>query len=378
VIALALLLAHRAGARRTGRRSQRHGRGERTGSRSRTGQLSSSSSARSAPRRSARRSRWRRASSTSRTDVERGEGVMAFREADVDLGDLTGVVLEARLTKRTQPMRADRIEPPGGRVVRRGGRGLHDLRVPEPDVGDLRAGTSASSSTDRDVRGRRHPRLRRAAHSRPGRPARARRSQERVPRAANRGRRGRLPRRGALLPDARTSATRRCTPELRTERGVRGLGELRYALAPDEGGTLSGFYGHDEIEDRWRSAVGIEHGWAPGPVRTGVRGEWVSDTDVLADYGDTYLARSTPGPSARDGGCRSASGRDRHLSRAGTPTRSRSGTTRRRTTRSRSPCSSVPSVRRSRSPAFRSAGSRRASVLARSDRPTWTGSASTN
>jgi lipopolysaccharide assembly outer membrane protein LptD (OstA) len=83
-------------------------------------------------------------------------------------------------------------------------------------------------------------------------------------------------------------------PELRTERGVRALGELRYALAPDEGGTVSGFYGHDEIEDRWRSAVGIEHGWAPGPVRTGLRGEWVSDTDVLADYSDNYLARSTP------------------------------------------------------------------------------------
>ena len=90
------------------------------------------------------------------------------------------------------------------------------------------------------------------------------------------------------------SADATFAPELRTKRGLRGLGELRWALAPEEGGILSGFYGHDEIDERWRGAIGADHGWAPGPLRTGLRGQWVSDTDVLADYADSYLARSSP------------------------------------------------------------------------------------
>ena len=44
---------------------------------------------------------------------ERGDGMLAFGEADVDLGDLTGVVLEARLTSGNSVLRADRIELTG-------------------------------------------------------------------------------------------------------------------------------------------------------------------------------------------------------------------------------------------------------------------------
>ena len=225
---------------------------------------------------------------------ERGAGVLAFREADVDLGDLTGVVLEARLTSGRSTMRADRIDlQEDGSFV---GEGVDYTTCDCPNPTWEISARHVSVRLDRTatfvggvIRVCGVPLVPVPV----GRLALVdRKSGFLVPRigAGEDGFLVAAPYYLTLGPSADATVA----PELRTERGVRGLGELRYALAPDEGGTLSGFYGHDEIENRWRSAVGIEHGWAPGPLRTGLRGEWVSDTDVLADYADNYLARSTP------------------------------------------------------------------------------------
>ncbi len=224
----------------------------------------------------------------------RGDGVLAFREADVELGDLTGVLLEARLTSGRSVLEADRIELEG-----------EDALVAER----VTYTTCSCPNPTWEISARRvRVRLDRSATFVGG-----------VIRVCGvpllpipLGRLALVDRKsGLLVPRLGTgedgflvaapvyltlgpSADATLAPELRTQRGVRGLGELRWALAPEEGGILSGFYGHDELEDRWRSAIGAEHGWAPGPLRTGLRGQWVSDTDVLADYADSYLARSSP------------------------------------------------------------------------------------
>ena len=84
------------------------------------------------------------------------------------------------------------------------------------------------------------------------------------------------------------------TPEFREMRGARGRAEVRYALAPGEGGTVSVAGGPDWIEERWRGQIGVDHGWAPGPVRTSLRGGWVSDTQVFTDFGEDLIARTAP------------------------------------------------------------------------------------
>lgn len=83
-------------------------------------------------------------------------------------------------------------------------------------------------------------------------------------------------------------------PEWRAGRGWRGLGELRVGLAPGEHATVSGFGGWDERKRARRGALRMQHGWTPGWVRTAVDGQWLSDTQVLSDYGDTFLSRSVP------------------------------------------------------------------------------------
>jgi hypothetical protein len=224
----------------------------------------------------------------------RGEGVMAFKEADVSLGDLTGVVLEARLTSGRAQMRADRIDLQADGSFVGEGVDYTTCECPNPTWEiSARHVTVQLDKTATFVGGVIRVCGIPLIPVPVGRLALVdRKSGLLVPRVGA-GEDGVL----VAAPYYLTlgpSADLTVAPELRTERGLRGLGELRYALAPNEGGTVSGFYGHDEIEDRWRSAIGIEHGWAPGPLRTGIRGEWVSDTDVLSDYSDNYLARSTP------------------------------------------------------------------------------------
>jgi lipopolysaccharide export system protein LptA len=225
---------------------------------------------------------------------ERGEGMLAFREAEVDLGDLTGVVLEARFTSGRSMLRADRIELEGADafVAERVTYTTCDCPNPTWEISARRVRVRLDRSATfvgGIVRVCGVPLV-------PipfGRLALVdRKSGFLVPRLGT-GEDGFL----VAAPFYLTlgpSADATIAPELRTKRGLRGLGELRWALAPEEGGILSGFSGYDEIEDRWRSAVGAEHGWAPRPLRTAVRGQWVSDTDVLADYSDSYLGRSAP------------------------------------------------------------------------------------
>ncbi len=83
-------------------------------------------------------------------------------------------------------------------------------------------------------------------------------------------------------------------PELRGERGLRGLGELRYALAPQEGGLLQVAAGWDRLTEGGRGALDLEHAWTPGRWRSAVDAQWTSDERVQADYGGDFLARSTP------------------------------------------------------------------------------------
>ncbi len=83
-------------------------------------------------------------------------------------------------------------------------------------------------------------------------------------------------------------------PEWRQARGFRAKAEGRYALAPGEGGTVRAAAGADAIEDRWRGQIGVDHGWTPGLGRTALRGDWVSDTGVFTDFGEDLLARTAP------------------------------------------------------------------------------------
>ena len=84
------------------------------------------------------------------------------------------------------------------------------------------------------------------------------------------------------------------TPEWRQARGGRAAAELRYALAPGEGGTVRVAGGPDALEGAWRGQAAVDHGWAPGNVRTALRGGWVSDPGVFTDFGEDLLARTAP------------------------------------------------------------------------------------
>ena len=84
------------------------------------------------------------------------------------------------------------------------------------------------------------------------------------------------------------------TPEWRQQRGARASADIRYALAPGEGGAVSVSAGSDAIEEAWRGRIGVDHGWSPGPFRTALRGGWVSDTAVFTDFGEDLIARTAP------------------------------------------------------------------------------------
>jgi hypothetical protein len=84
------------------------------------------------------------------------------------------------------------------------------------------------------------------------------------------------------------------TPEWRAERGIRGLSRARLSLAEGEGSELRGALGRDTAEDAWRGAVDLEHAWTPGPLRTGIDAQRWSDLDYQADYGGDFLTRAAP------------------------------------------------------------------------------------
>ncbi|MEL6346487.1 MAG: putative LPS assembly protein LptD [Myxococcota bacterium] len=85
-------------------------------------------------------------------------------------------------------------------------------------------------------------------------------------------------------------------PEYRQQRGVRGRGSVRYSLAPGQGGTLNLAAGFDQSPDeqRIRGAGSWQHLWTHGPLRTAIDANYQSDPAYLADFGETFLIRSAP------------------------------------------------------------------------------------
>ena len=90
------------------------------------------------------------------------------------------------------------------------------------------------------------------------------------------------------------SADLTVAPEWRQARGLRGIAEGRYALLPGQGGTASVALGPDAQTETLRWAGSWQHGWQPGILRTAVDARLQSDDAYLADYGATFLSRATP------------------------------------------------------------------------------------
>lgn len=89
------------------------------------------------------------------------------------------------------------------------------------------------------------------------------------------------------------------TPELRSARSVRALGELRYALPGKQGGQIVGAGGWDLQTASPRGALGWDHAQAG---RRAVLASDVllwSDPDYGSDYGDGFLARHAPWTESR-------------------------------------------------------------------------------
>jgi len=89
------------------------------------------------------------------------------------------------------------------------------------------------------------------------------------------------------------SADLTLTPEVRTKRSVRLLGEARWALRGGNG-QLAGALGHDLVERGMRGAAAWTHGWSDGTLLAASRGQWSSDPAIFADYGDRFLDRGHP------------------------------------------------------------------------------------
>lgn len=83
------------------------------------------------------------------------------------------------------------------------------------------------------------------------------------------------------------------TPELRTERGARLLGEGRWAH-PGGRGELRLAGGWDGVEDAARGAGQLDQAWADQGARLAVLGRVEGDRDYLSDYGDAFLSRGLP------------------------------------------------------------------------------------
>jgi hypothetical protein len=88
------------------------------------------------------------------------------------------------------------------------------------------------------------------------------------------------------------------TPELRTGRGARALGEARYAL---RGGTgqLDGAFGWDASVGAWRGAGAWRHAAEAGDTAARVDAQVLGDPLYLEDYTDPLLTRATPWVASR-------------------------------------------------------------------------------
>ena len=83
-------------------------------------------------------------------------------------------------------------------------------------------------------------------------------------------------------------------PEWRQYRGIRAMTAGRYAIAPQQGGEVDVAVGNDQQEDALRWAGNWQHGWQGWGMRTAADVHLQSDAEYRADYGTSFLARSTP------------------------------------------------------------------------------------
>lgn len=228
---------------------------------------------------------------------DRVEGPVAFERAEVDLGDASGLLIEARAAAADGHWRLSagtlRWEPGGQQAAATDARlslcacddppwsvSAREVTVRVDEVATFRAGWL-------EVCGRK------AVPLPVGGVALADRRTGLLAPTAAWGRDGFVL--GApVMVRAGEHADLVLTPEWRQARGARASGELRYALAPGEGGTVAVAGGPDTLEERWRGQVAVDHGWAPGPVRTALRGGWVSDMGVFTDFGEDLIARTAP------------------------------------------------------------------------------------
>ena len=88
------------------------------------------------------------------------------------------------------------------------------------------------------------------------------------------------------------------TPEVRTRRSVRLLGEVRYATRSGEG-ALEGGAGWDLVEERIRGALTGRGSGSRGTLGHAYTTQLVSDLGVFRDYGDRFLDRSLPWTESR-------------------------------------------------------------------------------
>lgn len=226
----------------------------------------------------------------------RAEGAVSFARAEIDLGDLSGVLLSARYTGESFTASGGMLSFVGehlsGEEVT-----VSVCGCPEgsPQTWDVTART-VSVELDEVARfsgGWIRVCERRLLPVPLGFVVLAPRRTGLLPPAIGYGVDG-LQIAAPLFVEAGSHADLTLTPEWRQERGVRGLAEGRLSLAEGEGLLLRGALGDDRKAGGWRGAGDLESTWTPGPLRTGIDAQRWSDLDYQSDYGGDFLTRAAP------------------------------------------------------------------------------------
>ena len=226
----------------------------------------------------------------------RAEGTVSFSRAEIDLGDLSGVLLNARYTGESFSASGRSLSFVGehfsGEAVT-----VSVCGCPEgaPQTWDVTART-VSVKLDEIARfsgGWIRVCERRLLPVPIGAVVLAPRRTGLLPPAIGYGVDG-LQLTTPIFIAAGTHADLTVSPAWRQERGVRGLAEGRLSLTDAEEVVLRGALGDDLKEGRWRGAGDLEGTWTPGPVRVGVDAQRWSDLDYQSDYGGDFLTRAAP------------------------------------------------------------------------------------